>query len=147
MTSAESTLLGIVIGAALTWLNTALNNRTQWKRENRRRHAERCAELYQDMRYEQDRMVRDERLIHDEGRGTRPPEPRFPDEAWADRTARQKARVDLHASPAVRSLFAKWLDVFEQGSKVGPESFGSWDRDIDAASSALLEQMRKELEE
>ena len=41
ITSAESTLLGIVIGTALAWLGNVLNSRAQWQRDERRSRADR----------------------------------------------------------------------------------------------------------
>jgi hypothetical protein len=60
MTSAESTLLGVVIGAALTWLLNVSNSRAQWLREDRRQQAERRMKLYQDMLAMTSKMVNED---------------------------------------------------------------------------------------
>lgn len=151
MTSAESALLGIVIGAALAWLGGMLNSRLQWQREQRRRQAERRAELYQDMLAEQGRLVRAYERTRAEGM-EHMPGARFPDEESADREARYKARGELFASPKVRDLWEAWLDVFTEVWGLGTEysrysdDVEGWEADLLVAESALTAQMRAEVD-
>ena len=163
MTSAESTLLGIVVGAFLTWLLGRSAAHSQWRREERRRQADRRAELYEDMLVEQDRVSRQVGLLLSGRLDTS----RYPTEDELGLSARWTARVALFASPEVKDLWKRWhvilgerADLEEKyisaSSTPGPgrdqmamaalEVIAEWIRRVTSASDSLADQMRRELE-
>lgn len=148
MTSAESTLLGIVIGAALAWLGNVLNSRSQWRREEHRRRRERYAELYQDMHMRMSRLRRLQ-LLH--GLAEPPPDPTPQEIIEHDRWL---ARVELFASPEVSKLWDTWFEIHMEGWEIrrtatSPAVHERLEEQIarrDEARDILFEQMRAELE-
>jgi len=151
MTSAESTLLGIVIGAALTWLSNALTNHSQWRREEWRTQRERRAELYQDMDMRAAHLTRVHRML--EIPGQRPAAPTPEEIVEHDRWF---TRVAFFASPDVDRLWTEWFNIQMESLEVrrsaATDDPQARQRYLDllekrgAARTALVTQMRNELE-
>ncbi|MBR7832466.1 hypothetical protein KDL01_04310 [Actinospica durhamensis] len=147
MTSAESTLLGIVIGAALAWLGNVLSSRAQWRREEQRRLAERRTELYQDMFVRTRYLVRVQKLHGIE------PHPEATPEAVAE-LDRWSARVSLFASTKVSMLWDIWFTIHMQGWEIhrtkletleDRRRYAAHGTRREQAHEAIVDQMRREI--
>lgn len=107
MTSAESTLLGIIIGAALAWLGNVFSSRAQWRREEMRHLRDRRAELYIDTLTRLDRLERTQFRSHPEGRPGGQPIGIL-DEQGLEDFSPWEARIMIYASADVKDLFSNW---------------------------------------
>jgi hypothetical protein len=148
MTSAESTLLGILIGALFSWVGSTLSSRTQWQREKWRHQTDRRSDLYQDMFMRTRRLIRLQKL-HNMTERTRP----TPDEVIE--LDRWTARVELFASREVDALWDAWFNVHMEGWEIlrtklesleDRRRYAEHGRRRQAAHAALVDQMRRELE-
>jgi hypothetical protein len=148
MTSAESALLGIVIGAALAWLGNVLNSQSQWRREEHRHQRERRADLYVDMFARTDEYLQQLRLSDNAEPPDQTLEQIMEDHRWV-------ARIKLFSSPEVWELWNEWFDIYLQRPPVRPtehssdedlEYWGEYNTTQQAVSEALAARMREEVE-
>jgi hypothetical protein len=149
MTSAESTLIGIVIGAALSWLGNMLSSRTQWQREKWRHQTDRRSDLYQDM------FIRTRHLLRLQSHHNLPDRPPPPTPEEVEELDRWTARVELFASSEVDTLWDAWFTIHMEGWEIHRTALKSLEdrrryaehgERRDAAHAALVDQMRRELE-
>jgi hypothetical protein len=148
MTSTESTFLGIIVGAALTWLIGVSTSRGQWKRDEWRRLTERRAELYQDAIREKARMSRQ---LNRALAGKPIASDLVTEEEDDERRAEWRARVALFASPQVSDLWTVWYDLYFErldlaDRRDNDDEVVEWKNRIEHAEGELVRRMRSELE-